>query len=408
MTSARWVPLLLLGLAVGGLAGAELVPATPQSTVGGPGVADPPAETSCLVVRAPGQLFAPEESVVTLLDGTRVGNATALGGAKGPVQVTVSDATLSRAPLVAIGSRQGLVWSECAPPSTSTYLQLPDVRSTDVVLVNPDSTDAVVNLTLHGARGEITESGTRGVAVPRRSTRVVPMSVLAPTGMPIGVEVRTSQGRILATARMSPAGGGADHAAGQEPEQQVTVAGVPAGATRVRLILSNPDADHLTATITVMGERGGFAPVGFETVEVEGRSSRVVDLTTAAGGDPVAIRVQANRGRVAASAHVQLGGDAALVPATAVGTTLVGYGPSGTLQLSNPGSEAVEVTVDDERITLAPAATWVGPVAAGRHEVSGGPVVAAVVSERGAAVRRLHEVGGRRPSGRVQVEPTLR
>lgn len=408
MNGARMVPVVLMVLAAGTLVGAELSPVAATQPVGGPGIAGPPGETACLVVRAPGQLYAPEGSAVTLLNGTRVGNATAVGGAKASIQVTVADATLSRAPLVAIGSREGQVWSECAPPSTGTYLQLPDTRTTDVVLVNPDSTDAVVNLTMHGARGEVTESGARGIAVARRSSRVVPMSVLAPAGGPIGVEVQTSQGRVLATARMTPAGGGADHATGQDPAQQVTIAGIPAHTDQVRLILSNPDPDHVTATVTVMGVRGGFAPVGLESVEVEGRSTVAVDLTSAVAGEPVAIRVQANRGRVAASAQLRSGADAALVPAGAPGSTMVGYGPAGILQVSNPGADPVEVTVGGQQITVAPAATWVSRVAAGRQEVSGGPVVASVVSSQGMAVRRLHQVGTRGSSGRVQVEPTLR
>ncbi|WP_203567340.1 DUF5719 family protein [Aestuariimicrobium ganziense] len=403
---SKLLTLLVVLLSAVALLGAETSPVE-RPPAAGPAQAAPPGEAGCLIL-SQGQLMAPPDTTVTGLDTTVVQGGGQAFGVRAPVRLSIADAGSSRSATAALGSRTGLVWAECAAPVTQTMLQLPDPATSDIVLLNTDGTDAVVNLTLYGADGEVIESGARGLSVARRSSRVVPMSVLAPAGEPVGVAVRTSQGRIIATARLSARAGGLDQALGLEPAQRQVVAGVPAKVTRVSLLLTNPGAEPVTASISILGARGAFTPSGQESVELEPMSTRALDLTTAVNGEPAAVRVDANRGEIAASLHVRLGADAALIPASEPSTDALVHAPGGTLHLVNPSDDDITVEVAGQSLSVAAGALVTLPVRAGANRVTGGPVVAVLVSNRGLAARRVLQVRETESGAQVSNDPGLR
>ena len=124
---------------------------------------------SCAFAGAPGNLIAVGSDVqTTTLAGEAIENPTQPGAVPGSLLLRQDGPD----PLVAgvrSQSRAGLMWAECLQPATSGAVIVPDPATAELILVNPDRTDAGVNISLSGATGEIQSAGLRGVIVPAAS-----------------------------------------------------------------------------------------------------------------------------------------------------------------------------------------------------------------------------------------------
>jgi hypothetical protein len=201
------------------------------------------------------------------------------------------------------GEQTGLMAAPCSPPTTLHWFPgvgSSDTNKTELILTNPDDSQAVVDLRFFGSRGRVAVPGSPNIAVAGRSTRIISIGTLVRTEGPLSVAVRTSSGRITALARVlrrfkqSPAG--ADWQLGAAaPATSVVIPAIPDGDGVRRLTVTNPGAVRATVTISALGVQGAFAPAGAETVDLEPESTSEVDLSAGLAGEPGAIRLTSDQ-----------------------------------------------------------------------------------------------------------------
>ena len=99
------------------------------------------------------------------------------------------------------GEQAGLMAAPCSPPTTLHWFPgvgSSDTNKTELILTNPDDSQAVVDLRFFGSRGRVAVPGSPNIAVAGRSTRTISIGTLVRTDGPLSVAVRTSSGRIAA------------------------------------------------------------------------------------------------------------------------------------------------------------------------------------------------------------------
>jgi Family of unknown function (DUF5719) len=201
------------------------------------------------------------------------------------------------------GEQAGLMAAPCSPPTTLHWF--PGVGSsetdkTELILTNPDDSQAVVDLRFFGRHGRVAVPGSPNIAVAGRSTRTISISALVQTEGPLSVSVRTSSGRIAAVARelrrYKQAAAGADWQVGAAaPATSVVIPAIPDGDGVRRLVVVNPGTVRAAVTISALGIQGEFAPSGAESLDLEPESTAEVDLTTGLAGEPGAIKLSSDQ-----------------------------------------------------------------------------------------------------------------
>lgn len=263
----------------------------------------------------------------------------------------------------ATGSDRGLSMASCPRPAASAWFT--GVRSSDagvaeVVLLNADAQDATVDLAVHGARGRVNAPGSRGIVVPARSSRVVPLGPLLTLDQAVSLQVSTSAGRVAAMIRQRMLR--EDRPAGSdwlppttEAATTVVIPGLPAGKGGRDLVVVNPGERTASVALQVLGASGPIALPGFETIDLPPQTSRIVDLTTALAGAAVGLRLTSEQ-KIAAGVISGSGGDAAaadvstqvaVAPLTGPGVLALSPGQpvAPRLQLANGAADASAVRV---------------------------------------------------------------
>lgn len=286
--------------------------------------------------------------------------ATVLGG-----QTTTGDTSLTvQAPtapvLITSGQSLGAVASASIAATTqatactaaaaqgwwSGVWSSPAQRSV-LVVTNPDDSEADVDLTFFGPDGRIAAAGARGLRVLGGATRIVALEPLVSSAVPLSVGLTATKGRVQAVLR-SEGDLGRDWQVSQTvPALDSVLTGIPAGAGARTLTIVNPGQRRASVTVTVLGQRGPFAPAGSEQVDVNAGSSTTVDLTQAIGGDIVGIALTSTQ-PVTAAVQAVVGRDIALVGAEAAvdAGALMPVSAGQSLVVSNPGDDAdVDITV---------------------------------------------------------------
>lgn len=290
------------------------------------------------------------------------------------------------------GPDRGLSLARCGTPATSTWFtglfSDPDAdRSTrtQIVLINADAGAAEVDLVLFGPSGPQVAPGGRGIAIPARSVRTVSLDTLFTRPEPVGLQVRTTRGRVAALAQQHTGAGvqpaGTDwQVAAAPPATEQVIAGIPEGPGPRTLVLTNPGKRRITATIEVLGRDGTFAPADASTLDVNAESTASVSLQQGIDGEPAAVRIRADQPFVA-TAVARSGddplADIAVQPAsrpvsgTGIGAIAVAPGVRGTLQVTNAGeaeavvgarvvdTEGAELMGTELRVAPGTTATWV-------------------------------------------------
>lgn len=226
---------------------------------------------------------------------------------------------------------------DCQQPASSGLIQVLDASTTSLLITNPDSTDAAVDLSLYGPDGEELALGSRGVVVGPQRTRTIALSVLAGQPGPVGVSYTTSRGRVAITA----ASQGGPAAVPMQAAERHLIPGIAAGYPS-RLLLSNPGTERATAEVYVLGAHARLQPAGGSGVSIPAGTSLVLGLTAGIAGEAAALEVVADQ---SIGATVIAGTAGSLNP-VGEGRELRAFGPgSGRLQLSNPGETEVTATV---------------------------------------------------------------
>jgi len=296
-----------------------------RSTVAAVGVRREPAR--------PGQLrIEPLSGGEGELEITDQGKGKTLAQPEGSVLVSAVGVMATGASAAVLetattGEQAGLMAAPCSPPATLQWF--PGIGSsgtnkTELILTNPDDSQAVVDLRFFGRDGRVPVPGSPNIAVAGRSTRTISIGTLVQTEGPLSVAVRTSSGRIAAVARVlqrfKQAPAGADWQVGAAaPATSVVIPAIPDGDGVRRLTVTNPGTVRATVTISALGVQGAFAPAGAETVDVEPESTAEVDLGPGLAGEPGAIKLTSDlpvTGAVLSTARRESAeGDVALQPA---------------------------------------------------------------------------------------------
>lgn len=295
------------------------------------------------------------------------------------------------------GPDRGLGLARCGAPSTSAWFtglsgdpggSGASVRS-QLTLINPDAGQAEVDLRFYGPSGPLAAAGGRGVTVPGHSTREVALESLFagaanPGVEPVGMEVRTSRGRVFTTVRQRASEGaqpaGSDwQTASTEPSPLQVVPGVPDGPGSRELVLTNPGARRTIAKIEVIGPDGTFAPADAAGIDVNAESTVRLPLTRGLNGDIGAVRVTADQPLVAAvlarssdnpdEADLAVQPSAPELAGSSIAAIAVASGATGAVVVSNNGIRDATVPlrlVDSSGRELM--ATEL-PVAAGRSNL---------------------------------------
>lgn len=201
------------------------------------------------------------------------------------------------------GADRGLSLARCAHPATVSWftgLGASAEQRSEVVLTNPDLGPAEVDLRFYGRDGQQTAPGGRGISIPGRSSRTVAVESLFTSEDPVGLEVRTSRGRVASVVRQR-AGSGAQPAGSdwQVPAQGLRtsfiIPGVPDGPGLRRLVLTNPGERRADAKIEVLGPDGTFTPLDASSLEVNGHSTASIPLHQGLREEAVAVRVTSDQ-----------------------------------------------------------------------------------------------------------------
>ena len=282
----------------------------------------------------------------------------------GVMSTASSGAILARADS---GELTGLSAAPCTAPSTSQWfvgVGAESTNRTELVLSNPDDTQAEVDLRFFGQTGRVVVPGSPGLIVPAHASRTVSLESLVAQAGPLSVWVRATSGRVSAMARdlrsvgLTPAG--TDwHPASMGPRQSLVIPGVPEGAGARQLLVVNPDTNPAQVSIAVMGSSGSFAPVGANQVTVPPESTATVPLDPGLAGQGAGISLSADRPVSATVVSTSAGKDedtgAAALPDIAVqpatqplsqnGVSPIAAvtGADGTLMLSNGGDTDTKV-----------------------------------------------------------------
>jgi Family of unknown function (DUF5719) len=227
-------------------------------------------------------------------DGTALVVSASGGLAPGTVAALVATAT----------GRQltGLSTGWCAAPAQSWWFSGVDtsVGSTSrLILTNPSSAPAVINLAVYGRRGVVDAQGTQGIAVPGRSQRSIDLAGFAPGVDALTLHIAAVRGSVSAAVRTVQQSGrapvGSDWVAPAAPPTTSLVVG-PAVASkgRQRLVITNPGLREALAAISVYDPTGAFTPTGLTEIRVAPGSVVATDVTDVLAGQAAAVSVTSN------------------------------------------------------------------------------------------------------------------
>lgn len=423
---ARAAVFAVLALAVG--AGSALIPAqrasdvtVPSVTPGQTLVCSPSAEDASVVVASTSPTLQTGGLTGDLSD-TRVPATSAIrkdarlvrsvSGQGRPVATTYST----------VGSGAGAMstMNVCTTALSGGSISVADPAQSDIVVTNPDASDATVDVALNGAKGPVTSEGSQGIAVPSHSSKVLPLSVWVAGAGPVTADITTESGRIVASARTAGAAGRSMYNMTQAG-QTLLLPAAPGKSSGSELMLSNPGGARAAVAVKALGARGAFTPEGADQVEVEPHSTITVDMGRAFGGESVALQVSADSS-VSAQLLSTKGKDSTMGVPVGSGTVLQGAVPAGgTLAVSNPSSSTATVkgyyaTGNGQKtevtMSVSPGATVSRDLGAKAGQLwlrsSGAAIFGGVWNDRaGVSAMPLSVVSGPTTGPRIGVDPQL-
>lgn len=238
-------------------------------------------------------------------------------------------------------------------------------RETSLVLVNPESTQAELEVAIKGPDGPVSTPRLRGLVVEPRSRVVVRLSREAPR-LPVAAwRVTVRQGRVMAALSDREAEGfiprGADWIpASVDPATRVLVPGVAGGDGGRQLLIHAPGDLTATVRIRLITAQGSFVPSATPEVEVPGGSVVAVDLDESLQGEDATVDLQSDLPIVAGvrQRHVPAEGDTVSLEETsftAGASSITGESAVTSLPAERGTRVTVWVTAPDDVIEIESA-----------------------------------------------------
>ena len=193
--------------------------------------------------------------------------------------------------------RRGLASTACLGPDTSWWFVGGGSgagRQTQLVLVNPESSPAEIDVVVSGPEGEITTPSLRGVVVDPRSRVVVRLTRVAPRVPAVAWHVTTRSGRVVAAVSDIEIEGfvprGADWIPpSADPATRVLIPGVIPGEGGRQLLVHAPGDIDATVKVRLITEDGAYVPAALSEVDVPAGTVTAVDLDGALDGQAATV-----------------------------------------------------------------------------------------------------------------------
>jgi Family of unknown function (DUF5719) len=153
-----------------------------------------------------------------------------------------------------------------AGPGNRWWLPASDTRfgtKTEVIIANPDSQPATVDLVPHLTSGSI-RSDDREVFIPAGETLVRELGDDAPAGLKPSIEVVARAGRVVVGAAVSSSGTTPTLLPAQGAAKPVWsfAGGVSGGGNQAQVLVTNPNATPLEVDLQITTEKDTFRPEG--------------------------------------------------------------------------------------------------------------------------------------------------
>lgn len=340
-------------------------------------------------------------------------DADASDSSQAPVALTVTTPQGSSTPPLFAGAQTqtaetddlaGLASAACAEPSADSWLVAGSSalgQTSLLLLANPSSVEATVDLTIYSESGEVDAPGASGIVVPAGAQKVVPLAGLAPSATAPVVHVQTTGGQVVASLQQSyeqgiePRGVELTGATGSPSRVQTisgmtiaTLAKVQAGQSgeaagvdfpAVRILV--PGDKDAQVTIGAVGENGTAAGNSYAQTIKAGNVAEVPLDNLKDGSYTVTVRSSVP---VVAAARTSVIGSktrdfAWFVSSQAMGDSFlaaVPTGPAPLLHFANPGEKDEKVTIiggDGKPLTITVPAEGAAnrAVKAGEYTVDG-------------------------------------
>jgi hypothetical protein len=257
-----------------------------------------------------------------------------------------------------------------------------DIQNSALILTNTDPTEAIVSVGLIGDTGPIEAAGLRQIEIQRYSTRVVSFSTFGiATESPFAVVLRSDRGRVAALLRSQGDLGEDWRASSAPPATDLVIPGQPAGQGERYLFVTNHGSARASVDVLGLGT-GPAVPLAGEAeiaggTEAEGalsvaaQTTTRIDVSQALSSGLVGLQLHADQ-PITATLVATTGSDMAGIGAQSglAGGLVVPVLQGTTLVVTNPGSQAVTVTVEPrsaDGVGLGPVEVAVGP---GTQEIS--------------------------------------
>lgn len=255
-----------------------------------------------------------------------------------------------------------LAATSCALPRTETWFSgvgAGGSHSSTLELVNPDGGDAVADVLVYSASGQLDAPELRGVTVRGHRTLRLDLAEAFPRRPELGIRVVVSRGRLAASVLDTVPDLGSRPASSDwlpaepAPDGSVLLLGLPAGDGDDELTVTNPGDSEVRATVRIVTEDAAFAPQGLEELRVPPQSSRQLTLSSvlrdAVAKGALGIRVDAT-GPVTAGLRSVVADDlSAAAPVLPLGAPVT---------LPVPDGEASLVLGDAAGAGVATITTW--------------------------------------------------
>ncbi len=254
-------------------------------------------------------LTGPDEEPATLFSATAAGALTAAevetddasGYAVRAVGVLAPGLAAEQTMAAPGPDLRGLVTGRCTGPAREHWFVggSGEVgRRGRLVLSNPTSVPAVVDVSVWDESGPVDAPATQDIAVPARGQQILLLDALDPGAERIGVHVSASQGRVAAalevreTDELVPQGVTFVPTAAA-PSTDIVVPGVPAHGERTLRILAPGDTDAIVS-LRLLGPEGPFSPVDQNVVTVTGGTVLEVPIGEGAGEVAVSVALESD------------------------------------------------------------------------------------------------------------------
>lgn len=187
-------------------------------------------------------------------------------------------------------------------------------QTATLVLTNPESAAATVDVDLYGAKGPLDAPAARGVQVAPRSRTDLALAEVAPGQDVLALHVKVTTGRLSAAVTETDVFGreprGTDWIpVTTPPADQVLLPGVPSVAdgrkASVVLDVAAPGETDAVVNVELLTPDGSFTPTSQAVIDVRAGTVASVDLTETLRSGPAAIRLTSDQ-PVVAGARVVL------------------------------------------------------------------------------------------------------